>query len=326
MTAYFENGVFANATPAWHGMGITVDDESLTSERIFELVPELASDVVRAPIFAAYGDASDPQIAETESWLANVRTLDGKVLGVQGPRYKVFTGRDLFDFGDAVLGEGVGYETAGTLKGGSVIWALAQLPGEVKIAGLASERMVPYIFFTNSFDGTCTFQSRTAWTRVVCMNTWNMAMHQGVGHSIRHTANMHDRVIEAQEALGLTFDLGREIEELGTQLIGEKMNTRDLTAFLELLVPVTAADLDAAKAERAAAIEKAEAIRFDIAHIFKDSPTTGDAAGTKWGALQAVIEYTQRYQVNGSQEAAMRRTLLSAPELNTRARAILVGA
>lgn len=317
MTAYFENGVFTKATPAWHGLGTVIEDQAITAERVFELVPELGSDIVRAPIFAAYGDEDDPSISETDRYLANVRVLDGRIVGVMGSRYELFTGRDMFAFGDEVVGQvgGAHYNTAGTLKGGSTIWGLVDLPGSIEIAGLPGERMTPYLFLANSFDGSCALQVRTAWTRVVCANTFNVALNQGLGFKIRHTANLGDRVVEAQQALGMTFQLGEEIKALGDKLIAEKVNRKAMNEFLATLVPFVD---DATEAQK----DNTLATRADIAHIFTDSPTTGDAAGTKWGALQAVMEYTQRY-AGGSDEARMRKTLLSSPELNTRALAIL---
>lgn len=321
MPAYFENGVFTDAQPAWHGEGVVVDDATLTSEQVFELVPELGSNVVQSPIFAPYADGAE--IAETERWLANVRELDGKVLGVMSSSYNLFTSRDLFGFGDEVVGQvgGSHYKTAGTLKDGSVIWALVELPNEILIGGLASEAMRPYIMFANSFDGSYAAQAVTTYTRVVCANTFNLALRGAQNrYAVRHTSGMDARILDAQEALRMSFDYGKELQELGDKLIAEKLGKRELNAFLRTLVPF---DLESTKIVR----DNAIATREDIAHIFLESPTTGDAAGTKWGALQAVMEFTQRYQNPGQGgDARMRKVMLDTPALNARAQRILIEA
>lgn len=320
MPAYFENGVFTDAQPAWHGEGVVVDDETLTAERIFELVPELGSHVTQAPIFAPYGNPEDPSFAESTKWLANVREYDGKVLGVQSANYHVWQSREMFAFGDEILGQqgGSHYKTAGTLKDGSLIWALIQLPGDINIGGVESEKMVPFLMVTNSYDGSVAGTAITTYVRVVCSNTWNMAMSNApIKHAVRHTAGMADRIVAAQEALGMTFNLGAQLQELGDRLIAEKMSNRELNGFLRTLVPF---DLESTKIVR----DNAIATREDIAHIFLDSPTTGDAAGTKWGALQAVTEFTQRYQnANQSGAARLRKVMLETPALNARALALL---
>lgn len=324
MPAYFENGVFTDAQPAWHGMGVVVDDETLTSERIFELVPELGSKVVRAPIIAPYEKDGEIEYSESQRWLANVREYDGRVLGVMSAKYKLFQNQEMMDFGDALVGaaEGSHWKTAGSIKDGSVVWGLLALPGEINIGGLESEAMRPFLFLTNSFDGTCTFSARTCWTRVVCWNTWNVAMREGRAnaYTIRHTTNMQERVVDAQEALAMTFNLGAELQTLGDELIGHKLSTRAFGDFLARLVPL---DVDAEKTKK----DNVLATREDIRTIFRDSPTTGDAAGTKWGALQSVVEYTQRYaNVKQTGESRMRKVMLDTPRLNTRAARILTEA
>jgi len=57
-------------------------------------------------------------------------------------RYKVVQNKDAFAFTDALLGEGVKYETAGSLCDGKRIWLLAKLPERYEIMG---EQVEPYL-------------------------------------------------------------------------------------------------------------------------------------------------------------------------------------
>ena len=50
---------------------------------------------------------------------------------------------------DDLLGEGVTYETAGSLQGGRKVWMLARLPRKYLIAG---DQVVPYLVIFNSHD------------------------------------------------------------------------------------------------------------------------------------------------------------------------------
>lgn len=59
---------------------------------------------------------------------ANLREKDSHVLGVVTDRYKVVQNEDAFAFTDSLLGEGITYETAGSLRGGRRTWLLARLP------------------------------------------------------------------------------------------------------------------------------------------------------------------------------------------------------
>ena len=51
-----------------------------------------------------------------QGYKANVRDTDRKVLGVVTDRYKVIQNEEAFAFTDTLLGEGVRYETAGSLQ------------------------------------------------------------------------------------------------------------------------------------------------------------------------------------------------------------------
>ena len=52
-----------------------------------------------------------------QGYKVNVRDSDRKVLGVVTDRYKVIQNEEAFAFTDALLGEGVRYETAGSSAG-----------------------------------------------------------------------------------------------------------------------------------------------------------------------------------------------------------------
>ena len=58
-----------------------------------------------------------------------------RVLGVVTDRYKVVQNQDVFAFTDKLLGEGVTYETAGSLQEGRRTWLLARLPQRYIISG-----------------------------------------------------------------------------------------------------------------------------------------------------------------------------------------------
>jgi hypothetical protein len=63
----------------------------------------------------------------------------------------VVQNEDAFKFTDSLLGEGVTYETAGSLRGGKIIWLLAKMPEDVTILG---DTVTPYMVFTNTHDGS----------------------------------------------------------------------------------------------------------------------------------------------------------------------------
>ena len=101
--------------------------------------------VLQEPIY------TDGEERPIEGYKANVRDLDRKVLGVVSDRYRIVQNQEAFAFTDELLGEGVRYETAGSLQGGkkSGFWQECPMstlsPGNVSPPTLCSSipMMVP---------------------------------------------------------------------------------------------------------------------------------------------------------------------------------------
>ena len=119
--------MFSVREKPWHGLG-TIVAEAPDSSAALELAG-LDWTVTQKDIATADGGKVIP------GFKANVRELDDKVLGIVTDRYKVVQNTEAFAFTDALLGEGVRYETAGSLQGGRRIWLLAKLPQQYIING-----------------------------------------------------------------------------------------------------------------------------------------------------------------------------------------------
>ena len=85
-------------------------DGAPTSKRALELAG-LDWKVVQEPIYTENNEL-------IEGYKANVRDVDRKTLGVVTDRYKIIQNEEAFAFTDELLGEGVRYETSGSLQGG----------------------------------------------------------------------------------------------------------------------------------------------------------------------------------------------------------------
>ena len=158
MSADVESMFYVRETP-WHGLGIKVS-EAPNSKDALKLAG-LDWNVVQEPIFTETEECID-------GYKANVRDSDRKVLGVVTDRYKVIQNEEAFAFTDELLGEGVRYETAGSVQGGKKVWMLARMPQEYIISG---ERISPYLVFSNTHDGSGAIKVALTPIRVVCNNT-----------------------------------------------------------------------------------------------------------------------------------------------------------
>ena len=171
-----------------------------------------------------------------EGYKANVRDTDRKVLGVVTNRYRIIQNEEAFGFTDALLGEGVRYETAGSLQGGRKVWLLARLPHEYIISG---ERISPYLVFSNAHDGSGAVRVALTPIRVVCNNTLNLALSTAKrSWSMMHTGNVQEKLEEAKDTLfrAETYmdSLGKEFDELRKK----KLTDKQVMDYIEILLPM----------------------------------------------------------------------------------------
>lgn len=75
---------------------------------------------------------------------ANLRNTDDFLLGTVTDKYKVVQNHEAFAFTDALLGQGVRYETAGMLQDGRKIWILEKLPQRYQ---MISDWIDPYLVY-----------------------------------------------------------------------------------------------------------------------------------------------------------------------------------
>ena len=131
--------MFSVREKPWHGLG-TIVAEAPNSSAALELAG-LDWTVTQKDIATADGGKIIP------GFKANVRESDNKVLRIVTDRYRVVQNTEAFAFTDALLGEGVHYETAGSLQGGRRIWQLAKFPQQYIING---DEITSYLAFMNS--------------------------------------------------------------------------------------------------------------------------------------------------------------------------------
>ena len=225
MAADLETMFYTREKP-WHGLGVCVQEAPVSEEAL--RLAGLDWEVQQKPVYTESGIIP--------GYKANVRSTDQKVLGVVTDRYKVVQNTEAFAFTDALLGNGVRYETAGSLQGGRKVWLLARLPREYIISG---ERISPYLVFSNTHDGSGAVRVAVTPVRVVCNNTLNLALQTASrSWSMVHTGDIKGKIREAEDTLFKAEDymdkLGNEFEALRRK----KVTDRQLMEYIETLLPV----------------------------------------------------------------------------------------
>ena len=273
MAAAVETMFFTGREKPWHGLGTMVEDAPCSREAL--IAAGLDWDVIQKPVFTQ-------DSVRIKGYYANVRGCDGSVLGVVTSRYRVVQNRDAFAFTDGLLGEGVRYETAGSLQDGRRVWLLARMPREYIIAG---ERISPYLVFSNSYDGSGAVRVALTPIRVVCNNTLNLALDTANrSWSMVHTGNIEDKIQEAKDTLFMAEEymdrLGIEFEQLRRQ----KVSDAQVKEYIELLLPME-------KNPTPIQSKNIIKLRRDIEQRYYDAPDLQEVGNNAYRFLNAVSDF-----------------------------------
>lgn len=272
MAANVESMFYVRETP-WHGLGTRVQEAPSSSEALIKA--GLDWNVVQEPIYTETEEL-------IEGYKANVRDSDRKVLGVVTDRYKVIQNQEAFAFTDELLGEGVRYETAGSLQGGKKVWLLAHMPHEYIISG---ERISPYLLFSNTHDGSGAIKVALTPIRVVCQNTLNLALSQASrSWSMIHTGNIQNKLQEAKDTLFMAEkymdNLGKEFETLRMQ----SMTDKQVMEFIETLLPIE----DNATSQQKRNMKR---LQEDMKMRYVDAPDLQDVGRNAYRFINAVSDF-----------------------------------
>ena len=208
--------------------------------------------------------------------------MRGQVLGVVTDRYKIVQNEEAFAFTDELLGEGVRYETAGSLQGGRKVWLLAHLPHEYIISG---ERISPYLVFFNSHDGSGAIKVAITPIRVVCQNTLNLALSTAKrSWSMIHTGDIKGKMQEAKDTLFMAEkymdSLGKEFETLRKK----KLTDQQVLEYIEILLPL---EEDSTPQQ----IRNMKRLREDMKMRYFDAPDLKDVGKNAYAFVNAVSDF-----------------------------------
>lgn len=291
MSANVESMFSGNNTPVWHGIG-TIIEGALSSEDAIKIAG-LDWDVIPKPIYDQSGNV-------IPGYKVNQRSSDNKNLGIVTNKYTIVQNRDAFAFTDALLGEGVRYETAGSLASGKRVWMLARMENTL----LAEESIDPYLVFTNSHDGTGAIRVAISPVRVVCQNTLNLALNNASRHwSCVHKGNIQSKLDEARYTLASAERYMEALEEEFGELKLKKVTEKQVRDMTDKLLELEFADIFKKAVKKGKVLDLKEELRRqkyeekinrkkkDILNIYFDKT---DLRGTEHSAfrfINAVSDY-----------------------------------
>lgn len=272
MPANVESMFYVRQAP-WHGLGVRVEEAPSSQDAL--RLSGLDWQVVQQAITTTEG-------VPIPGYKANLRDTDHQVLGVVTDRYRVVQNGEAFAFTDGLLGEGVKYETAGSLQNGRKIWLLAKLPDKYIIEG---DQIDPYLVFSNSHDGSGSIKVAMTPIRVVCQNTLNLALSSAKRvWSTIHVGDLAGKMTEAHNTLLLAEKYMGQLGLEFSRLSKVKLSDQKVLQYIDQLLPL---DDQPTQIHRKNVIR----IREDMKQRYFDAPDLQHVGKNAYRFLNAVSDF-----------------------------------
>jgi phage/plasmid-like protein (TIGR03299 family) len=226
------------------------------------------------------------------------RSDNRDALSVVSNRYKAVQPKEVLEFfRDLVAENGFKINTAGTLRGGRRMWALAETGkfGEV----CKNDEVGGYLLLSTSCDRTLATTARFTTVRVVCNNTLSMAHNEKQNAvSFSHIQHFDHQVVK--EKLGNAVGAFGAFMDMAKFLQTQQMNSQASETFLKSLL----ANVTQIKDEEYD-LSKNRAYKKIISLFDCEAKGLSLVGHTKWGMLNAVTEYYDHHAPSRSNDARL---------------------
>lgn len=284
MAHLIEQMAYVGATP-WHGLG-----SQLSPRQPLEVWQQEAGmnwQIQESPVHFMAGAAGHLGTIHTFPEQKVLYRSDTKAaLSVVSQRYQVVQPRDVLEFyRDLTERSGYELETAGVLKGGRKLWALARTGQSAVLKG--NDVVNGYLLLATSCDGTLATTATPTTIRIVCNNTLTIAVN-GASQAIKvpHSTRFDPRAVKQQ--LGITISQWDDFMYRMRTLAARPVKTHEAKDYLRSVL----CEAQAANPERAGiSNERALTKVLSMYEGHGRGAELEAAKGTAWGLLNAVTEY-----------------------------------
>jgi len=278
------------AASAWHGHGQSI----LPTDSVADITRKAGLDwsVKRAPV--VYHVDGIAHSFDNQSVL--YRDDTARSLGiVSDNRYNIVQPREIMEFfADFLSDQKLSMETAGAVRGGSIVWCMAKLGPEYGFIMPGNDKVDSYVRLQTSFDGSRATDLVATTVRQVCANTMRMANADADanGFKVKHSSVFDSKALA--KSFGLMGERHRITSEQWNELARQKITDREALDFFAELLDLTVSEgkVLTKKDQDVASTKSVNNLKSIIAS-YRNAPGAQllSAAGTAYGLLNAVTHY-----------------------------------
>lgn len=263
----------------WHGLGVKVSND-LSPEQMLKAAG-LNWTVDPVELFAEVGDK---RLATGHRAL--VRSSDQRVLDVITDDWNPVQNQEAFEFFNDFVGAGeMEMHTAGSLKDGKIVWALAKVKESFELFN-GRDQVDAYLHFTNPHSYGQSIDVRFTPIRVVCNNTLTLSLNMKSKNMVKVS---HRREFDAdmvKEALGVAKHKLDQYKEMAQFLSQKRYNDENVVDYFKRIFPVLTTKTESEKVLSKSAERALDIIKYD------SQPGAEFGKGTWWEAFNAVTYMT----------------------------------
>jgi len=280
MAHLVESMMYVGKTP-WHGLGTQIPEDKKLIVQEAIVAAKLDWQVQLKDVFINNPDDSKLGIPDH---YAVCRTSDNAFLGIVGQDYVPLQNEEALKWFQPFLdAEEATLETAGSLKGGRQVWALAKIrDGNMDVG--KKDPVAHYILLSNSHDRSVAVRVGFTPIRVVCNNTLTMAYDSEASKllRVRHTSNLHENLELIREIMNVARKEFNATVEQYRHLQRRGIDTNELEKYVRVVFSLPD--------------NGGKELIPNIIYLFENGRGSKEAGHTYWGAYNAVTEYLNYFR------------------------------
>jgi len=259
----------------WHGFGFPIKDDMAPKEML--KVAKLNWTVEKVP---AYATINGKRI--NLDTMALVRSSDHKILDEVSGDWNPLQNEEAFDFFREYCDAGnMSMETAGSLKGGRLVWVMAKIKGDKFALFKGKDVVESYVLLTNPFIYGMSISASLSMIRVVCANTLAASLSASKGDKIVRVTHRKEFIADdVKQTLGLAHERMVKYKEAANFLSNKKATPEQISEYLKQVFPVIT--------QKSKSKKELSKNAKSVLAVMDTQPGVEFGRGTWWQALNAV--------------------------------------
>lgn len=290
MSHMVDTMAYAGDVP-WHGLGNRVTKGADIDTWINEsgLIWSVLTSDVAVRTGPVNGDGKNTW-KPAEGYRGIWRSDTGTLFHIASERYKVVQPRDVLEFFRGLSeSHGLEIETAGSLRDGAIVWALATNGEGIRVHGV--DVIKPYLLLSTSMDGSQATRRKWICTRVVCNNTISIAWREKDVRdvSIRHSTTF--KVEEQREQFVADLEAWQEFGHAVNRLSNTRIRREQMESLLIDWFGKAKDDDKPLSSDNLTTQSKNTIEKVRLSIVQSPGQDLASARGTAWGLLNGITHY-----------------------------------